>query len=121
MGIRPPSRSDLVNRGRFVVGKLDFNSEALLPKSRLRAIRREKVGLLLPEWLFGSSSVQVHLFGPRSGTANDELDGVTGLSKKMLRPFTLNLRERGLIREVANRPLVFTLTSKSIELLGLPD
>ncbi|SLM94259.1 hypothetical protein CZ765_12700 [Corynebacterium casei] len=46
---------------------------------------------------------------------------MTGLSKKVLRPFTLNLRERDLIREVANRPLVFTLTSKSIELLGLPD
>ncbi|CCE54495.1 MAG: Fic family protein [Corynebacterium casei] len=64
---------------------------------------------------------QVRLFGPRSGMTNDELSAVTGLSKKVLRPRTLKLREAGLIREVEKRPLVFALTDEAIELLGISD
>ncbi|WP_313550642.1 Fic family protein [Corynebacterium sp.] len=64
---------------------------------------------------------QVYLFGPRSGVTLKELCEVTGLSQPTVREMTKSLRERGLIEETSQRPLVFALTQKALELLGLPD
>lgn len=51
----------------------------------------------------------------------DELCQVMERTRRSLRSVTVRLRERGLIRELKNSPLVFALTDEAIELVGIAD
>ena len=63
---------------------------------------------------------QVLLFGPRSGETLEEISNINR-SKNTVRPELKDLTERGLLREVTKRPLVFSLTAKGRELLDLQE
>ena len=51
----------------------------------------------------------------------DELCQVMERTRRSLRSVTVRLRERGLIRELKNSLLVFAVTDKAIELVGIAD
>lgn len=88
---------------------------------RMAAIRKKPKGLT--DYQLGILFMlgQVLLFGPRSGETLEEISKFLNRSKNTVRPELKDLTERGLLREVTKRPLVFSLTAKGRELLDLQE
>lgn len=62
---------------------------------------------------------QVSLFGARTGIRLDEIAQNLGRSKQTVRPVMSELEDEGLIHTLNHRPLVFALSERGEEKLGL--
>lgn len=62
-----------------------------------------------------------HLFGPRSGVTQNDINGALGLSYGAVRPVTRALEERGLVTALGKSPLVFSLTAAGVDVLGINE
>lgn len=85
------------------------------------AIQRLRSGGGLGEYQIGALHFlgQVSLFGPRSGARLDEIADFLERSRGTVRPELKALVDRGLVREISRKPLVFALNTAGRELLGL--
>ena len=62
---------------------------------------------------------QILLFGPRSGGTLDEISEFLDRSKNTVRPDLKDLVEKGLIKEIGKRPIVYSLTEQGEAFLHL--